>query len=1134
MAGYSFAIQDSGARFTLQDAQRRAHSIEMRFLGGSTPRRVSGEEPLPGLSSYFPSPDESKWLRKVPHYGRVRLERIYPGVDVTYYGAGGRIEYDFEVAPGGDPGRIRLGFEGAESVRLTSSGDLEIVTGAGPLVQHKPVAFQTVRGQRIPVEARFAVMGGEVRFVVGSYDRRAPLVIDPTIVWSTYGPAGATVSNRPNSIAVDPLGAAYVVSDEGSVYKINPAGTAFSYIVSLSPGQPQAIAVDGAGMAYVTGQTQSTVPLKTPLQAAFGGQLDAFVTKINADGSDLIYSTYLGGADRDAGQGIAVNSSGAAYVAGYTGSTNFPATNAFQATRPGRTNMFLTKLNPAGSDYVFSTYYGGSAPQSESVVSLVLDRQGRPILIGESRATDIPLLTPLLNAPVGSVLSRFTPAGALDLATRLVLDARGVAVDSLNDIYLSGIHNSNQVTLLPTGPQVARLSANGSELSLVARLPGMAPAGIAVDPAGNLVVGGRCDNTFPLLRSLATIGSACLMKLSMPGGVLYAARLGEGQVASVAVDNQGSAYLTGSTNGVLATTAGAPNSLLGPGSMRQFVTKLQDLPDQILTTVTVGFPAPLQNVGLSLVVDGVTYFNSATLLWIPGSTHNISTATTQGTNNLRFRFQSWSDGGAASHTVTATASGNYTATFLAERRVTTDAVPLAGGTVTSSPAPSADGYLPANGPITFIAVPAQGYSFAGWTGAFTGTANPTSFEFSSNSGSAVIANFVRIPVPGVSLGFVPVSPCRLADTRPGEGRTGAFGPPLLTAGSIRDIPIPQGVCNIPASAKAYALNVTVVPLRPLSFLTVYPTGQARPNVSTLNAFQGQTVANAAIVPAGSNGAVSVFATDDTNVIIDINGYFTDSPDSLSFYPLTPCRVIDTRSDSGFSAGAFGAPSLVANVARNFTIPASNCVVPNNAQAYVMNFTVVPKGPLNYITTYPAGVARPFVSTLNSPQGRVLANAAIVPAGTNGAISIFSPDATDVIVDMSGYFAPRGAPGALRYYTLNPCRVADTRPGEGFVINGPPIMAAQESRDFPMRTSQCAAPDTAAAFSLNATVVPPGYLGFLTLIPQGATRPVASTLNAWEGQVAANAAIIPGRNLAITAFSSNATHLILDLNGYFAP
>jgi serine protease len=212
-----------------------------------------------------------------------------------------------------------------------------------------------------------------------------------------------------------------------------------------------------------------------------------------------------------------------------------------------------------------------------------------------------------------------------------------------------------------------------------------------------------------------------------------------------------------------------------------------------------------------------------------------------------------------------------------------------------------------------------------------------------------------------------------------------------------------GSCGIPGTAKAYSLNVTAIPSEALAFLTAFPTGPARPLVSTLNSFTGKVVANAALVPAGTNGSISVYVTGQTDVVLDTNGYFGQpgGAGELRFYPLTPCRVVDTRGP----AGPFGGPEMEAQSTRSFAIPAGGCNVPSTAKAYSMNVTVVPAGVLSFLTAWPAGAGQPFVSTLNSFDGSVVANAAIVPAGANGAVSIYVTDRTHVILDINGYFAP---------------------------------------------------------------------------------------------------------------------------------
>ena len=402
---------------------------------------------------------------------------------------------------------------------------------------------------------------------------------------------------------------------------------------------------------------------------------------------------------------------------------------------------------------------------------------------------------------------------------------------------------------------------------------------------------------------------------------------------------------------------------------------------------------------------------------------------------------------------------------------------------------------------------------------------------SARSGTIVIAGLSftvqQVGASAANARFVPVAPCRIADTR---APAGPFGGPAMAAASTRSFAIPQSACAIPATALAYSLNVTVVPKGVLSYLTLWPTGQSQPLVSTLNSFQGAVVANAAIVPAGTNGAVNVYVTDGTDVILDIDGYFDagGGANSVSFYPAPPCRMADTR----MSSGPFGGPSMSAGQSRDFPLASSSCV-PAAAKAYSLNVTVVPGGYLGYLTTWPAGQPQPNASTLNSWTGKVVANAAIVPAGTNGAISVFVPNPTDVILDSNGYFAPPGSPGALSFYPVTPCRVADTRNSAGPF--GGPTMDAGTTRSFAIPASGCFVPSTAAAYSVNVTVVPQGPLSYLTTWPAGSAQPLVSTLNSFDGSVVANAALVPaGTGGAINVFVTGRTDVVIDINGYFAP
>jgi hypothetical protein len=370
------------------------------------------------------------------------------------------------------------------------------------------------------------------------------------------------------------------------------------------------------------------------------------------------------------------------------------------------------------------------------------------------------------------------------------------------------------------------------------------------------------------------------------------------------------------------------------------------------------------------------------------------------------------------------------------------------------------------------------------------------------------------------LQFIPVTPCRVVDTR---NATGAFGGPEIAGGSARTFNLPQGGCGIPSTAMAYSLNVTAVPVQSLAYLAIWPAGQARPTVSTLNSDDGRIKANATITPAGTNGGVSVYVTDAANVILDINGYFVPagtSSSGLEFYPVTPCRVADTRN----AVGPLGGPSLTASVGRDFPVQSSSCGIPATALAYSLNITAVPYGPLSWLAAWPSGQSRPLVSTLNSDTGTITANAAIVPAGNGGDISIYVTNSADVVLDVNGYFAPP-ATGGLSLYTVTPCRVLDTRNGVG-EFSG--------TLAVPVSGSSCAPPATAQAYVLNATVVPVGVLAYLALWPDGGARPFVSTLNSDDGTITSNMAIVPTTNGTIDGYATDPTQLILDLSSYFAP
>ncbi len=367
--------------------------------------------------------------------------------------------------------------------------------------------------------------------------------------------------------------------------------------------------------------------------------------------------------------------------------------------------------------------------------------------------------------------------------------------------------------------------------------------------------------------------------------------------------------------------------------------------------------------------------------------------------------------------------------------------------------------------------------------------------------------------------FVPVSPCRVADTRLQNGPLG--GPPLAP-GSTRSFPIPSGGCGIPTTATAYSVNLTVVPHGVLNYLTAWPTGEDQPLVSTLNSLDGRIKANAAIIPSGAAGAISMFASGTTDAVVDINGYFvpTAVTPGLAFYPLPPCRMVDTRG----ADGPFGGPHLKHQHERDFPLLASACALPSNAVAYAMNVTAMPRGSLGYLTVWPTGLTQPLVSTLNAPTGAITANAAIIPTGDDGGIAVYPSDDTDLVLDVDGYFASPGD-GGLSFYTLMPWRALDTRRSGGGFSGALRINVAGNSWGIPAE---------AQAFAVNATVVPYGSLGYLTLWADGSQQPLASTLNAMDGSITSNMALVPTSNGWIDAYAAGMTNLVVDVSGYFAP
>jgi uncharacterized repeat protein (TIGR01451 family) len=329
---------DAGKRSTRHGGNSQA-VLRMSLRGGNPQAKVEGLEQLPGTASYFLGNDPQRWHAGIPMYSKVRYEEVYPGIDLVYYGDQRQLEYDFVVGAKAEPSRIGLRFTGAEHLEIDSRGDLIIHLGGGTVRLPKPLAYQKTVSGRKEVPASFKLREpDQVAFELGAYDSNQQLVIDPQLLYSTY--LGGSGDDFANGVAVDTSGNVYVMGD------------------TTSPNFPTHNAF------------RSTMP----------GLDNIFVTKFNASGTALVYSTYLGGSSNDLSGGIALDNSGNVYVTGQTTSPNFPTKNPFQSANAGLNDVFVSKLGPFGTNLLYSSYLGGAA--DEGGIAIAADNSGIAYVTG--------------------------------------------------------------------------------------------------------------------------------------------------------------------------------------------------------------------------------------------------------------------------------------------------------------------------------------------------------------------------------------------------------------------------------------------------------------------------------------------------------------------------------------------------------------------------------------------------------------------------------------------------------------------------------------------------------------------------------------------------------------------------------
>ncbi|HEY7337892.1 MAG TPA: SBBP repeat-containing protein [Bryobacteraceae bacterium] len=1174
--GYSFSVGPEQALLELaspgQDkSSPRFAAVRLKMLGVN--RRAHGRalQPQAGKSNYFIGNDSARWLKDVPRYGRVEYRQIYPGVDIAYYGTGSQLEYDFVLGPHADPRKIRMQVEGAEKIEIDGAGDLVLHAAGAEIREKRPLVYQDTPAGRKLLEARYVALGGNrVGFQIRGGDPAKSLVIDPSLVFSTY--FGGTGNDLAANVVLDSSGNYYVSGFSRStplggtkigqpligspgiasfVAKLSPAGTLIfaTYIGGANDQGIAHVALDSSNNIYLAGDTTSAnFPTLNPIPGqGVGGGYDGYVLELNSTGNALVYSTYLGGNGDDIVYGIQVDSLGEAYIVGTTRSSNLQVTlNPVPSQLSGVQNAFAAKLsagpNPSLS---YFRYFGGS--KTDYVNGLALDGSGNSYMFGDTNSVNFPAL-PLASKPACT-----WPGGHGWLT---MLDLTGAVVYST---FICGTNGGDAVR------------------------------GAALAPGGNLVIVGETDSTtFPTTPNAFQLNyggggdDAFVMELSPSGGLLYSTYLGgngDDGGGAVAVDALGNWYVTGdtaSTNFFLANPI--QNTNLGSQS-NGFLTKFASPSSIVFSTY---FGGSIHDAPVAIAVDAVGR------AYIAGRTNSPDFPRKNALQSTLGACGAGSGGGCDDGFWSVIATCDYTVSSPGGI-----ASSGGGGTISITTTPECGWTATTLSPwITFT--PSQPSGIGNGSVSYTIAAN----SGAPRSGSIAIGTHtINITQGGVISTTLTSSPSGASVTVTGAGCapgpyitpanltwnaqtcTVRFGDPQTFGGvsysfksstvngtatsSLNPLTVTPGANSLTINA-TYAAVIGASPGTATHFSVTAPASAAAGvslqfTVTALDAGNNPVTGfsdpvhftgtdGSAALPADAtltNGAGTFTAslvTVGTQTITasdlftpSINGtsagIVVSAASGLRLVPVTPCRLYDTRNL------AQGGPFITGNTSRNFTIPGA-CGVPSTAQAYSLNVAVVPHTALGFLTVWPTGQTQPTVATLNSIDGRIKSNAAIVPAGAGGAISVYATNDTDVVLDINGYFVPASTPGALAFYPMTPCRVVDTR--NGTLLNGQ--FTGGNSRTVQTLSSSCNVPAAAQAYSLNFTVVASGQVGFVTAYPTGVTRPVVATLNATPPLplaatpvVIANAAIVPvGTGGSIDVYATNPTDLVVDINGYFAP
>jgi len=583
---YAFFLTPTGVLMSFLDRQSTGDdppattgvALGLHFVDSNPRVRPQGADQAPGVVNDLRGNDPSKWHTGIPQFRDVVYPDLWHGIDLRLREESGVLKYEFHVAPGASPSAVQLAYQGAQSLAVSPDGGLQISTPIGSLQDSAPVSYQDIDGQRIPVSSSYVLgAASEISFDVGGYQKDHELVIDPGIKFTTF--LGGSDAESGSGIAVDANGNSII------------AGTTQS---SDFPTTVGAFRRTGAAQAFA----------------------DTFVSKLNAAGTALIYSTFVGGSDMDFGNSLAVDSSGNAYVTGTTKSTNFPTTaNAFDRTlnTPGNcprcgvdnTDGFVYKLNAAGSALSYSTYLGGGT-DIDSPRGITVDGGGNAFVVGETNSNDFPTTAGAFSRVTRGVTDMFVTklnatGSALTYSTYLggtnVDNGQSIAVDSGGNAYALGFSSS---TDFPTTAGAFDTTANGAfDVTLTKLNPAGSAlvystylggndfdggSGVVVDAAGNAYVsGGTPSANFPTTAGAYDTtfnnGDAFVTKFNPAGSALvYSTFVGGSDFDSfglIVLDASGNAWLTGNTASLdFPVTAGAPDTTFNGGTTDAIIVEL--------------------------------------------------------------------------------------------------------------------------------------------------------------------------------------------------------------------------------------------------------------------------------------------------------------------------------------------------------------------------------------------------------------------------------------------------------------------------------------------------------------------------------------------------------------------------------